>query len=339
MIQVDKPLVSIVVAIYKSERFLDKLITSIIRQTYPNLDVILVDDGSPDESGAVCDRYAAEDRRIRVIHKPNGGTCDARNKGIELARGEYLVIIDGDDWLAPDYIEYLLRLIQRPGVNMSMTDSVFTTRDLKQNEEDKVVDLTSEEAIAEIIYPWIPIGPWNKMYSMKSLKDAGITFSTKWSGEGLYYSTMAAQAAGKVAMGHRRIYYYRLDNENSGLTHYNVEMGTNALENIKFIKDGLTIRTPKTINACDWHIWKNYGYTLFLIIATGRQNELADLYSDCIRNMRKRLPGVLLKSEMRPKSKAKMLMKGLFPVCWAKRELRRETEARKRDQAAKNGGN
>ena len=203
MIQVDKPLVSIVVAIYKSERFLDKLITSIIRQTYPNLDVILVDDGSPDESGAVCDRYAAEDRRIRVIHKPNGGTCDARNKGIELARGEYLVIIDGDDWLAPDYIEYLLRLIQRPGVNMSMTDSVFTTRDLKQNEEDKVVDLTSEEAIAEIIYPWIPIGPWNKMYSMKSLKDAGITFSTKWSGEGLYYSTMAAQAAGKVAMGHQ----------------------------------------------------------------------------------------------------------------------------------------
>ncbi len=237
MIQVDKPLVSIVVAIYKSERFLDKLITSIIRQTYPNLDVILVDDGSPDESGAVCDRYAAEDHRIRVIHKPNGGTCDARNKGIELARGEYLVIIDGDDWLAPDYIEYLLRLIQRPGVNMSMTDSVFTTRDLKQNEEDKVVDLTSEEAIAEIIYPWIPIGPWNKMYSMKSLKDAGITFSTKWSGEGLYYATMAAQAAGKVAMGHRRIYYYRLDNENSGLTHYNVEMGTNALENIKFIKD------------------------------------------------------------------------------------------------------
>lgn len=69
----DKPLVSIVVAIYKSERFLDKLITSIIRQTYPNLDVILVDDGSPDESGAVCDRYAAEDHRIRVIHKPNGG--------------------------------------------------------------------------------------------------------------------------------------------------------------------------------------------------------------------------------------------------------------------------
>ena len=269
----DRPLVSIVVAIYKSERFLDKLITSIIEQTYSNLDIILVDDGSPDNSGAVCDRYAKEDNRIRVIHKPNGGTCDARNKGIEQADGEYLVIIDGDDWLAPDYIEYLLGLIQRPGVNMSMTDSVFTSRDLVQNDGDSIIELTSEEAIAEIIYPWFPIGPWNKMYSMKSLKEAGITFSTKWSGEGLYYSTMAAQAAGKVAMGHRRIYYYRLDNENSGLTHYNVDMGINALENIRLIKDSLTIRTPVTLNACDWHIWKNYGYTLFLIIATGQEKK------------------------------------------------------------------
>ena len=328
-------LVSVVVAIYKSERFLDKLITSIINQTYSNLDIILVDDGSPDGSGAVCDRFAAKDNRIRVIHKQNGGTCDARNKGIEQAHGEYLVVIDGDDWLAPDYIEYLLDLIQRPGVNMSMTDSVFTTRDLRQNEEDKIIDLTSEEAIAEIIYPWIPIGPWNKMYSMKSLKEANITFSTKWSGEGLYFSTMAAQAAGKVAMGHRRIYYYRLDNENSGLTHYNVDMGINALENIRLIKDSLTIRTPKTLNACDWHIWKNYGYTLFLIIATGQEDKYVDQYRDCIKNIRKLLPGVLLKSELGFKQKVKMLLQGFFPVRWAKRDLKRETEARKRDQAAK----
>lgn len=330
----DKPLVSVVVAIYKSERFLDKLINSILHQTYDNLDIVLVDDGSPDESGAICDRFAEVDGRIRVIHKPNGGACDARNKGMEWANGEYLVIIDGDDWLAPDYVEYLLRLIQRPGVGMAMTDSVFTTRDLAQNPEDKIVDLTSEEAIAHIIYPRIPIGPWNKMYSMKILQDAGISFSTKWSGEGLYFSTMAAQASGKVAVGHRRIYYYRLDNENSGLTHYNVEMGTNALDNIKLIKDSLTIRTPKTLHACDWHIWKNYGYTLFLIVATGRQDELADLYLDCIKNMRRRLPGVVRTADFGPRTKVKMVLQGLFPVRWAARELKKENAARERDFAA-----
>lgn len=330
----DKPLVSVVVAIYKSERFLDKLITSILEQTYSNLDVILVDDGSPDGSGAVCDRYAARDDRVTVIHKPNGGTCDARNKGIEKAKGEYLVVVDGDDWLAPDYVEYLLKLIQRPGVNMSMSDSIFTTRDMVQNPEDSIVDLTAEEAIAAIIYPRIPIGPWNKMYSMASIKQAGLTFSTKWSGEGLYYTTMAAQAAGKVALGHRRIYYYRLDNENSGLTHYNVDMGINASENIRLIKDSLTIRTPKTLNACDWHIWKNYGYTLFLIIATDQQERYADRYRDCIRNLRRRLPSVLLRSELGFKTKVRMLEQGLFPVTWAKKELARETAARKRDRAA-----
>ena len=335
MILIDTPLVSVVVAIYKSERFLDKLISSILVQTYDNLDIILVDDGSPDGSGEVCDRFAKIDSRIRVIHKANGGACDARNKGIEQAHGDYLVIIDGDDWLAPDYVEYLLHLIQRPGVGMSMTDSIFTTRDLVQNPDDGIYELTSEEAIANIIYPRIPIGPWNKMYSMKILRDAGISFSTKWSGEGLYFSVMAAQASGKVAVGHRRIYYYRLDNENSGLTHYNVTMGINALENIKLIKDSLTIRTPKTLNACDWHIWKNYGFTLYLIIATGLENELADLYADCIKNMRCRLFGIVRTAEFGPRTKARMVLQGLFPVRWAKSELERETAARKRDIAAK----
>ena len=332
----DNPLVSVVVAIYKSERFLDKLITSILEQTYSNLDIILVDDGSPDNSGLICDRYASKDDRIRVLHKLNGGACDARNKGIEKAEGEYLVIIDGDDWLAPDYIEYLLHLIQRPGVNMAMTDSIFTTRDMVQNHTDKIVDLSSEEAIAAIIYPRIPIGPWNKMYSMASIKEAGLTFCTKWSGEGLYYSTMAAQAAGKVAVGHRRIYYYRLDNENSGLTHYNVQIGINALENIKHIKDSLDIRTSKTLNACDWHIWKNYGYTLFLITATGEQEKYADLYQECMDNMRSRLPGIVLTAEFGVRTKAKMVIQGLFPVRWAKRELEVEMAARERERSTIN---
>lgn len=325
------PLVSVVVAIYNSEKFLDKLIKSIIGQTYTNLDVILVDDGSPDGSGAICDRYAAHDDRIHVLHKENGGTCDARNAGIALARGEYLVIIDGDDWLAPDYVEYLLGLIRRPGVNMAMTDSIFTTRDMVQNPSDCVTDLTPEQAVANILYPRVPIGPWNKMYSVASIREHGLTFSTKWSGEGLYYTTMAAQWSTGVAMGHKRIYYYRLNNSQSGLTHYNVDMGLNALENIKLIRDRLEIRTPTTLNAADWHIWKNYNYLLFLIIATGQQDKYSEQYADCIRNIRGRLPGVLLKSDFGPRAKFGMLKRGLAPVRAAENDLRREADARAKD--------
>jgi len=107
--------VTIIVAIYKSERFLPKLINSIITQTYQNLEIILVDDGSPDNSGAVCDEFAAKDNRIRVIHKKNGGTCEARNVGMDAATGEYMCIIDGDDWLEPDYVEYLMMLVHKRG--------------------------------------------------------------------------------------------------------------------------------------------------------------------------------------------------------------------------------
>ncbi|MBM6683710.1 glycosyltransferase family 2 protein [Collinsella intestinalis] len=327
----NQELVSVVVAIYKSERFLDKLITSIVKQTYSNLDVILVDDGSPDGSGVICDKYAAVDERIRVIHKSNGGACDARNTGIAAAKGDYLVIVDGDDWLAPDCIEYLLKLMHMPGVKMAMTDSVFTTRDLKQNDTDEVVVMSAEEAVTYIIYPWIPIGPWNKMYSMDVLRNNEITFSTKWSGEGLYYSAMAAQASEKVAMGHRRIYYYRMNNDNSGLTDYKVEMGLNALENIQIIRERLTIRTPKTLNACDWHIWKNHGYTLFLIIATGQRKKYAKQYRECINYLRCKLPDVLFKSELKLKTKLRMLFQGVAPVLYSNLWLMRETQQRKAD--------
>ena len=91
--------VSIVVPVYKSEAFLPKLIDSVLGQSYTNFELILVDDESPDNSGKICDDYAQKDKRILVIHKKNGGCCDARNKGLEVATGEYLMLADGDDWL------------------------------------------------------------------------------------------------------------------------------------------------------------------------------------------------------------------------------------------------
>ena len=169
--------VSVIVAIYNSEKFLKKNIESIINQTYKDIEIILVDDGSPDKCPEICDYYANRDNRIRVIHKKNGGTCDARNAGLAVATGEYVTIIDGDDWLEEDYVEYLYRLIRKYDVDMAMTDHVFTTRDRVQINDDKTEFWTSEKAATEIIYPRFPIGPWNKLYSMKMLKKNNLTFS------------------------------------------------------------------------------------------------------------------------------------------------------------------
>ena len=327
--------VSLIVAIYKSEKFLDKLIMSIIKQTYKNIEIILVDDGSPDNSGSICDKYAAQDERIRVIHKKNGGACEARNTGMNAATGDYICIIDGDDWLELDYVEYLMHLIQETSSDMAIADKIFTTRDRKQTERDKVETWSAEKAACAIIYPYMAIGPWSKIYSTKLLRDNNISFCTKWSGEGLYFASTAAQYANHVGIGHKKVYNYRLNNTGSGLTHYNLTMATNAAENIRFIKENLHLNTPRLRRACDWHIWKNYGFVLRLIVATNSIKDNYEMYKDCLKNIRLRFPSVFLCSNWRlcggVKGRVSMLLNALFPVWRAKRRLRLAAEALAKD--------
>lgn len=111
-------LISVIVPVYKVERYLPKCVESIRNQTYPHLEIILVDDGSPDGSGIICNAFARKDERIRVIHKENGGLSDARNAGIQAARGEYLAFVDGDDWIEPDTYEAMLALMEKYGVKL-----------------------------------------------------------------------------------------------------------------------------------------------------------------------------------------------------------------------------
>lgn len=101
--------VSVIVPVYKTEQFIHQSVDSILTQTYTNLEIILVDDGSPDQCGAICDAYAKKDNRVRVIHKNNGGLSSARQAGISAATGDYLIIVDSDDWIEPDLIEHCLK--------------------------------------------------------------------------------------------------------------------------------------------------------------------------------------------------------------------------------------
>ena len=94
--------ISVIIPVYKVEEFLDDCVRSVIAQTHTNTEIILVDDGSPDNCPAMCDSWAEKDKRIKVIHKPNGGLSDARNAGLEIATGEYISFIDSDDWILPE---------------------------------------------------------------------------------------------------------------------------------------------------------------------------------------------------------------------------------------------
>ena len=112
-------LISVIVPVYKAEAFLRKCTDSILKQTYPNLELLLIDDGSPDESGALCDAIAQEDDRVRVFHKENGGVSSARNLGLEKAAGDYIAFVDSDDWLEPNALEELLRVLEAHNADAS----------------------------------------------------------------------------------------------------------------------------------------------------------------------------------------------------------------------------
>lgn len=185
-------LVSIVVPIYDVEKYLEKCIESIRHQTYKNLEIILVDDGSPDNCPKICDEFTKKDKRIKVFHKINGGLSDARNYGIERANGKYICFVDSDDFVANDYIYTLLGLIKKYKTRVSVVDfEMINGEDLNTKQickEVKDYNLNQDQAIRELLKK-NSIGDyaWNKMYerslfsnvrfpSGKKMEDMGTTY-------------------------------------------------------------------------------------------------------------------------------------------------------------------
>ena len=118
-----KSLISIIVPVYKAERYLPRCIESILRQTYQNFELILVDDGSPDNCGAICDKYAQKDNKIKVIRKQNGGVSSARNYGIDVAQGEFIYFVDSDDWLPKNSLQLHIDAMQKGDVQLTIGSS------------------------------------------------------------------------------------------------------------------------------------------------------------------------------------------------------------------------
>lgn len=114
------PLISIIIPVYKVEKYINKCLESVVNQSYNNIEIILIDDGSPDQCGEICDNYAKCDKRIRVVHKTNGGLSDARNTGLEICTGDYIGFVDGDDYISHDMYEKMLEYALQNDVDVVM---------------------------------------------------------------------------------------------------------------------------------------------------------------------------------------------------------------------------
>lgn len=168
------PLVSIIVPIYKVEPYLRRCLDSIVNQTYTNLEIILVDDGSPDGCPQICDEYAAKDERIVVIHKENGGLSDARNAGLDICKGEYISFVDSDDWVENEYIFCLVEnaLSTNSDITIVNHDLVWNNHQLK-SEPFESCTIDGQKAFRKIILSQtIHLGiAWAKLYRKRLFKD------------------------------------------------------------------------------------------------------------------------------------------------------------------------
>lgn len=217
-----KHTVSIIVPIYNISSFLPKCLVSILEQTYNHLEIILVDDGSTDDSGKICDEYAARDSRIKVIHKRNEGLVRARKSGLEAASGQYIAYVDGDDWIEPEMIEKLYNILMEQNVDIVMCgrfeDTGNTHKPVFHGIQEGRYD---KQALLEKVYPNMIVNGrffewgilshvWDKLFKRESLEkyqmavDDRVTF-----GEDAACTYPALLNADSIYILHECLYHYR----------------------------------------------------------------------------------------------------------------------------------
>lgn len=175
-----KPLISFIVPVYNAQKYLQRCIDSIINQSNPNFEIILVNDGSQDNSLSICQEYSQNDTRIRVINKPNGGVSSARNKGIEIAQGEYLTFVDADDYLSSEFLD---NFGVEPGIDFYSQGCVneYIDRPDYTTCHAATDRLSLSEFIESILLNGLIAPPWSKLYSLKIIKDHNLRFNEKHS--------------------------------------------------------------------------------------------------------------------------------------------------------------
>lgn len=209
-----EPVISVIIPVYKVEKYIHRCVDSVLAQTFTDFEVILVDDGSPDDCGKICDAYAEKDDRIRVIHQVNQGLSAARNSGISQAAGEYLYFIDSDDYMDPASLEILLNLAEKEGADYvigghhrvepdgSTPNHSAEWPDVKDTEDIRIALLRNK----------IPNFAWGRL-SKRSLWD-DLSFPVGVLVEDMYVTAKLAYKAKKVILTKEPLYYY--SNENAG---------------------------------------------------------------------------------------------------------------------------
>ena len=204
--------------------YLSGCIDSLLRQTYTDYEIIIVDDGSTDGSSELCNRESEKSDTIRVIHKPNRGLSSARNCGMDHAKGEYIIFPDPDDWVEPDYLEYLLTMIEKEKADLSICGFYRFSKNGEwpfKLPQASVMDVTT--ALHRLVLPSDFSGyAWNKLFSMKIIREAGLRFDEELKSlQDLHFCFRYFQLCERIAFNPKPLYHYNIS---TGVSAFNAQL-------------------------------------------------------------------------------------------------------------------
>lgn len=273
------PAISIIVPVYRAEKYLPDCIESLMAQTFTDIEIILVDDGSPDASGAMCDEYVKKDPRIRVIHQSNQGVSVARNNGIDAAAGKYLMFVDSDDWVNPDFCRLPYEVAEKHGADCIMFKYIWVENGKYEQQSDFEDGVKSNYEAMCMMDQGVGIGPCNKLFRRELF--AGIRFPEGRRYEDIVVLPKLLQAANAIYYINTPLHYYR-GNSGSSTHSYshkaNKDMFEMCMERIRMLKEW----GYKDLADISWK-WPCWTY----LVREGRHSE----HSDAALNYIRTIPG------------------------------------------------
>ena len=272
------PIISIIVAIYQAEKYIRRCLDSIQCQTFTDFEAILVDDGSVDKSGRICDEYVRKDSRFRVIHKQNEGVSIARQTGLDAAKGEYVIHADPDDWVEPDWLLKLYWKIEDEKADMVICDYERVYKDKKVTCIQQPTSLNNNDILCDLLNDKIWGACWNKLIRKDCFERYHISFHPQmrlW--EDLYVTTMLVENDIKVVYLPEVLYHYdTYTNANSAIKHLSLHY---AIVSIMIFIDSMTPILSSIQFDDGWYLIKSKLKEKIFLLNDGKY-DIIKLYSE-----------------------------------------------------------
>ena len=269
------PKISIIVPVYKAEKYLNRCVDSILAQTFTDFELLLIDDGSPDKSGEICDEYASKDSRVRVIHKENGGVSSARQRGLDESIGEYTIHADPDDWVEPELLAEMYQKAKDENADMVICDFIYEYRTGSIIYKQHIDNCDAKSILKQMFSQQLPSMCWNKLVRRKCYIDYDIQFPhniTLW--EDLYVVCSLLTHPIKCAYLPKALYHYDFVINNNSIVRIPTKKG--LYSQIDFVKHFSSYSYP-----VDW-LYESKVSTEMLAYRSGllKANDIIDLFSE-----------------------------------------------------------